>query len=376
MPHDSNKIYLQGEYGISIDDVSAVIGVGTSDVGTLCTSDNINMWAKFKPVRRAGINPYDSSTWWKAEKGNCGIVPMTFNRSNIMSELSKFTDGGLHGWVYERPTGGAGSPYRLADFNGYFHKALPPYGSLYVTNTSNWGARMAASMGVNIHEGSNVDTTDSTSEITFQMLFGKPYIHPCYVIIDLSDDTVAPQLLQQEENDQHGTMSFDYTFIEGHTYKVYPLFYVSDSKDKDSALDFAQRTLYTCTGVIPQTVTMTANLFLSATAIKPVGENNIVVTVSVSNVSNKDITLQNCYVWLKDVDNLNSTTFKAGEKEIVAPKTFTAKANATTYLISRLNGIVALEDGMTASKARIVISLDNDNKREVLNVMREADDKI
>lgn len=36
---------------VSIEDVRTVLGVSSYDLGTLCKSEKINMWAKYKPVR-------------------------------------------------------------------------------------------------------------------------------------------------------------------------------------------------------------------------------------------------------------------------------------------------------------------------------------
>jgi hypothetical protein len=64
---------------VSIADVKKALGVGSGDVGTLCRSTMINMWAKFKPVpcRRSGFidttiqlsgnawNTSVSEPWWR-----------------------------------------------------------------------------------------------------------------------------------------------------------------------------------------------------------------------------------------------------------------------------------------------------------------------
>lgn len=36
---------------VNTDDISATLGVASHDVATLCTSDRINRWSKYKPIR-------------------------------------------------------------------------------------------------------------------------------------------------------------------------------------------------------------------------------------------------------------------------------------------------------------------------------------
>lgn len=368
MPHDSTHIFSQGEYGVTPGDVASVLGVASSEVSTLCESKNINMWAKFKPVRWATYN-HLSSNWFKSEKGNYGIAPMTFDRLKLESELGKFTNDGLHGWEYEGVT--SGYWHRLGDFDGYFHNAKPPYGSLTLSNTSHWGASLSAVLGLNIHEGDNVaEVGQSTSEVTFQMLLGKNYIHPVFVIQNVTDDMVVPQLLQPNDNN-----GFSYNFHANDEYKVYPLFYVSDSATKDGTVEFSQRTLYTCAGVLPRSIVLQANLSLSSRAVASSrnGIESISVEVSVTNISGKDITLPNCFVWLRLSEDYTSALLTGqGERELVSLQSFTAKALSTTYVCNRM---IVPQNGMTAAKARIVISLDRGNKQQTINVMRESDNQ-
>lgn len=123
-------------------DLAAVLGISGTDLATACKSSVINPWAKYKPVRWAHIdNTKDPSsgtswlnsdktwnslaTWWKYTGAivsgihrQCGfLVPST--------DVSTVDE--LGGWTYEQPTGGASQPYRLTDFNQYFHGAVVPF---------------------------------------------------------------------------------------------------------------------------------------------------------------------------------------------------------------------------------------------------------
>lgn len=109
---------------VTIDDVKTVLGESSNDLATLCKSNNINMWAKYKPT----IYPSDfPSDWYKAEDGNYGLnIAIENGKSNwrdLVAEYSKFNNGYTN--LYARPTGGSKAPYRLGDFRGYFHNANP-----------------------------------------------------------------------------------------------------------------------------------------------------------------------------------------------------------------------------------------------------------
>lgn len=110
---------------VSIDDVKTCLGLSTNDVATLCTSDKINMWAKYKPTRYAAPFPDD---WYKANDGNYGLnlnFPGTAVTSvaDLVALYSKVNNG--YPDLYLKPTGGSSSPYRLGDFRGYNKNAKP-----------------------------------------------------------------------------------------------------------------------------------------------------------------------------------------------------------------------------------------------------------
>lgn len=103
-------------------EVSNLIGAGADDTGAVCTSSNINKWARYKPVVNASL---DSSNDGKGGDGNYGFAIVT---ATSLSTLVSSFDDGMNGWTYVKPSGGASSPYRLGDFRGYNHRALPPIG--------------------------------------------------------------------------------------------------------------------------------------------------------------------------------------------------------------------------------------------------------
>lgn len=109
---------------VSVDDVKSVLGESSNDLAALCKSSKINVWAKYKPTVFPSPFPDD---WYKAKDGNFGLnITVDNAKSNwkdLVAEYSKVNNG--YSTLYNKPIGGASSPYRLGDFRGYFHNANP-----------------------------------------------------------------------------------------------------------------------------------------------------------------------------------------------------------------------------------------------------------
>lgn len=124
---NSNGIISKTSSGISLTaDIEYVLQESTSDLGALCTSDNINMWSKAKPIKYAS---------WVSNGG--GTVDSDGNPYGLIrpshDDISQLDSANIS---YQKPTGGASSPYRALDFDGYDHNCecpwnivMPPSGS-------------------------------------------------------------------------------------------------------------------------------------------------------------------------------------------------------------------------------------------------------
>ena len=89
------------------------------DVGTVCSSTNINGFSKRKPIRATKFEVLEEADFKNA---NYGFRIPTFTQPTNVSG-----QGAL--WTYERPWGKSGGiiyPYRLSDFDGYYHDAPDP----------------------------------------------------------------------------------------------------------------------------------------------------------------------------------------------------------------------------------------------------------
>lgn len=99
---------------ISVAMVKAELGASTNDVGQLCIHPNINKWSKNKPISSNKLTGLTSADRLGSDYG---LVPPT-TQTNYTPVYSQ-------NWIYNIPTGGVNSPYRLGDFIGYEHLATP-----------------------------------------------------------------------------------------------------------------------------------------------------------------------------------------------------------------------------------------------------------
>uniref|UniRef100_A0AAU8MFX3 Capsid protein n=1 Tax=Geladintestivirus 3 TaxID=3233135 RepID=A0AAU8MFX3_9CAUD len=122
---------------VSIDDVKTVLGTNSNDIATLCTSSNINMWSRRKPIVFNSLFPNKDGEWYKGNINddyyngkNCyGIVKNGINLASL-----SFIGNPLYNRhitvspniYYNKPTGGSASPYRLGDFYNY-NQNTPKY---------------------------------------------------------------------------------------------------------------------------------------------------------------------------------------------------------------------------------------------------------
>lgn len=147
---------------VSIDDVKQALGESSNDLATLCKSENINMWSKYKPISckgdfkeypiredseeivtssfskytcvvRCGMNiPMDTYKNLRNNYGGEGFAIKACEelyKDNVygVSGIDKDASTNSH-TVYVSgkhfPKGGTNSPYRLGDFRNYNAKAI------------------------------------------------------------------------------------------------------------------------------------------------------------------------------------------------------------------------------------------------------------
>ena len=115
----------------SQSDMTQISSRNTFDLGRLCTHTNINKWAKYKPIHHSGLQILSESA--RTDRQGDGEY------YGVKIRMDSMDMGSLHNvtFAYNRPKGGASSPYRLSDFineagtAGYNHLAKPSvYGSV------------------------------------------------------------------------------------------------------------------------------------------------------------------------------------------------------------------------------------------------------
>lgn len=110
-------------YGVSIGDLQTVFGTSRNDIGQIIVNENINKWAKFKPIR---YNKLGILTDGERVEKNQGLVMTKY------ISPTEFIGGYEDDYAYLRPRGAGQTPqewFRFLDFDGYNHEAVGPVSS-------------------------------------------------------------------------------------------------------------------------------------------------------------------------------------------------------------------------------------------------------
>lgn len=208
---------------VSIDDVKRALGESSNDLATLCKSENINIWSKYKPISckgnfkeypiredsdeivtssyskytcvvRCGMNiPMDT---YKNLRNNYGGEGFAINGCyNLYVDNIYGRVGGIHGDTTTSvsgkhfPKGGAISPYRLSDFRNYNSKAknnefltsLPQFNTVEVYYSSIRKFNCVLYMNTNVDNNTNLTMDDIITDLSLawsfwiQIRYDSPY---------------------------------------------------------------------------------------------------------------------------------------------------------------------------------------------------------
>ena len=208
---------------VSIDDVKQALGESSNDLATLCKSENINIWSKYKPISCKGeFKEYpireDSEEIVTSSYSNytcvvrCGMnIPMdTYKnlRYNYGGEgfaingcYNFYIDnvygrvGGIHGDTTTSvsgkhfPKGGANSPYRLSDFRNYnskatsytFRTSIPEFHTVEVYYSSTPKLNCVLYKNTNVDDNTNLTMDDIITDLSLawsfwiQIRYDSPY---------------------------------------------------------------------------------------------------------------------------------------------------------------------------------------------------------
>lgn len=169
---------------VSFGDVNAVLGTSHTDLHYLCEDNNINRFAKYKPVRSGVVGVMTISDFINAGYGLSAPAAFYANTQNPDAT-----------WSYLKPR--ANVEYaRLPDydFNGYAHNSICPFGfEVSGTLGSSVGLVLYTNSGANIIAPSGRswqgDRNLSVADILTANGFGDYYLGYC--IHDLTDQASA-----------------------------------------------------------------------------------------------------------------------------------------------------------------------------------------
>lgn len=271
---------------VSIDNVKSVLAESSNDLATLCKSDNINKWARYKPIK---YNCLFKPTEEQRKEVNYGISNIPYYRllgvmtqdviNNSMQNATNIStlDTRIEPWHYQQPIGGYASPYRLGDFDGYFANASAPIGAITETEIN---SSLSGKVSVVFNKN-----TDTVSSLTFNDLASDKDFSNQYLGLCLSDGNKSFYMTQKvgfDEGDDVTISMLDSFGIFFRTAKLFPYF---DNKTRLVLVAFVF--ISTTPIVADKNITMNNNVFTPLYFTKC----NIVI-------SKKDINIElTTYAW-------------------------------------------------------------------------------
>ena len=127
----NKKLYVTEDSGITPWEIAQCLDdyrvntKGQRDVGMLCTSPNINMWAKYKPIRRP---EFVELTDEQRSKQSFGLDAAGAHDTTYDALLTKaFNSQCKYNYLKPRGLTTYNEPFRVLDFKGYWHNAPMPY---------------------------------------------------------------------------------------------------------------------------------------------------------------------------------------------------------------------------------------------------------
>lgn len=221
MPYNSETGIISAP--VSIDDVKRALGESSNDLATLCKSENINIWSKYKPISckgefkeypiredseeivtssyskftcvvRCGMNiPMDTYKNLRNNYGGEGFAIKACNnlyKDNVYGNngyISDNTSTSVSGKHF--PKGGANSPYRLSDFRNYSSKAtrnafmtsIPQFHNVEVYYSSIRKFNCVLYMDTHVDNNTNLTMDDIITDLSLawsfwiQIRYNSPY---------------------------------------------------------------------------------------------------------------------------------------------------------------------------------------------------------
>lgn len=225
MPYNSENGIISAP--VSIDDVKQALGESSNDLATLCKSENINIWSKYKPISckgdfkeypiredseeivtssfskytcvvRCGMNiPMDTYKNLRNNYGGEGFAIEAcgeLHKNNVYGDMGIDKDASTNSHtVYASgkhfPKGGTNSPYRLGDFRNYnanatrtaFLTSFPRFNTIEVYYYSTPKFNCVLYMNTSIDNNTNLTMDDIITDLSLawsfwiQIRYDSPY---------------------------------------------------------------------------------------------------------------------------------------------------------------------------------------------------------
>lgn len=221
MPYNSENGIISAP--VSIDDVKQALGESSNDLATLCKSENINIWSKYKPIsckgdfkeypiREDSEETVTSSYSYYTCAVRCGMnIPIDTYRNlynnyggegfaiNACEHLYIDNVYGRNGGIRDNtstvvsgkhfPKGGANSPYRLSDFRNYnakakyngFRTSIPEFSTIEIYYSSTPKFNCVLYMNTSVDNNTNLTMDDIITDLSLawsfwvQIRYDSPY---------------------------------------------------------------------------------------------------------------------------------------------------------------------------------------------------------
>lgn len=299
-------------------------GIDSKNASSMFTVNAIKApFAKYKPVVLSSTfkdkyfpsrdKQSDNRYWWHALNDMCGFDLSTAKATDFTQLPNKYV-GGMNGWVYDAPTGGATEPFRIADFNGYNATAktlitdfvVPK--EVYQTSTSDM-VQIAASI---------IEGGDALTLMDFPTL-KEYYLGAMFCKVN---STTSLRLTSDKKIKDGGLdVKFDPTKLTIGDYKVYPFLCNYKYAYNDNAL--ANEVIYTLPLIDGVNMTVKASgVTITITAVKIVSTTEVEWSVTI--ISNSTQTFTNNKVW---IHKFGAQNVSQGDGE-VTKATLTVPANS------------------------------------------------
>jgi len=153
MAYDPETGVLTAPVGFA--SIHSAVGAASNDLASLCTSVNINKYAKNHPFVYPAVGFVSLATQQTAAASvDFGLIPTYF------VDLASFRSGFTTAWGYTKPTGGANSPYRAGDFRNYISTAR---------TIEEWGLSNNTPTSLFAPFGVHLDVGDTTIGLNFNI---------------------------------------------------------------------------------------------------------------------------------------------------------------------------------------------------------------